>query len=35
MQWFLSFFERNPKSGLNQKLVTQALKNQAFLKTFL
>jgi len=33
-QWFLSFFERNPKSGLNQKLTTQALTYQAFLKTF-
>jgi len=34
VQWFFSFFKRNPKSGLNQKLATQALKNQHFLKHF-
>jgi len=25
-QWFLSFLSSDPKSGLNQKLTTQALK---------
>ena len=33
-QWFLSFFERDPKSGLNQKLANQALKIKRFSKHF-